>query len=458
MKKSLVILILTAVAATSFASKVTNIELSYENGETVARIDVSGPIQFTHQTVVPRDGKPDRVIIDILSATHELGGRVFEHVPPCPVTAVRTSQFAVKPEAVVRIVFDMKLAPVYQVEAKDRSVYIHFTDKSVTPFPTWSTAQSLKKPATTSTTRPKAQPTASVNTSLPAAEVNVLAEKDRVESLVVSPTSTPIVAAESGPEPTPTTAGMSPTASALDGYPAAVPMSEPVVPAETTATNIAAGVSTPQPTPTVSPKSATPDGPMPTSPVAEPLIPAESTAASKTVANDSASASLATAISDSQNLSSPIAASTVPVETTTTTVIAGDSAPASHPSVDGSLQVPTSDKEMLTGLVPETPAGSSATPIAVTPSDTPATNASTNSPSVESSKVAAPDKPLPVKKGSAKSSAQLTSGVSKKKSAAKTEPTPSQTISQPASPSVAAVTGPVPVIATTTLLPEKAGT
>ncbi len=189
MKKSLTILILTALAATSFASKVTNVQLAYENGESVARIEVSGQIRFTHQTEIPKDGKPDRVIVDVLSATHELGAKVFDNLPNCPVTAIRTSQYSVKPEAVVRLVFDVKKTPVYQVETRGQSIVVHFVDKSAAPFPTWSSTPSVvapAKPAVPVAVAPKTEPTKSNPATV--AEKNVSAEGDRQSSLATAPT------------------------------------------------------------------------------------------------------------------------------------------------------------------------------------------------------------------------------------------------------------------------------
>ncbi len=188
MKKSLTILILTALAATSFASKVTNVQLAYENGESVARIEVSGQIRFTHQTEIPKDGKPDRVIVDVLSATHELGAKVFDNLPNCPVTAIRTSQYSVKPEAVVRLVFDVKKTPVYQVETKGQAIVVHFVDKSATPFPTWSSTPSTVAPAKPAVPVAVAPKTESPKPN-PAtvAEKNVSAESDRQTSLATAP-------------------------------------------------------------------------------------------------------------------------------------------------------------------------------------------------------------------------------------------------------------------------------
>ena len=89
------------------ASIVKNIGISSANGAVVARIEVDGPIRFMHETEIPKNGKPHRVIIDVLSAVHDLPAKNFADLPRCPIASIRTSQFSVKPEQIVRLVFDM---------------------------------------------------------------------------------------------------------------------------------------------------------------------------------------------------------------------------------------------------------------------------------------------------------------------------------------------------------------
>jgi hypothetical protein len=136
------------------AAQVTGITLSHQRNTTVARIDVNGQVRFTHQTEPAKDGKPDRVVVDILAATHKIGGKVFSELPICLVQQIRTSQFAVSPEKIVRIVFDVDVPPLYRIESDESSVYVYFTDKAVPAFSTWSSA-SVAKPAP----KPKDKPT-----------------------------------------------------------------------------------------------------------------------------------------------------------------------------------------------------------------------------------------------------------------------------------------------------------
>ncbi|MCD6248862.1 MAG: AMIN domain-containing protein, partial [candidate division Zixibacteria bacterium] len=141
------------------ASEVTNVEIKYQDGATVARIDVNGPIRFTHETEVPKNGRPDRVIVDILSATHELGAKEFLSLPACLITSVRTSQFAVNPEKIVRVVFDLTSTPLYRLESKDGAIVIVFENKDTREFKTWSSRKVV------TSTKPVSKPSLGVKSS-----------------------------------------------------------------------------------------------------------------------------------------------------------------------------------------------------------------------------------------------------------------------------------------------------
>ncbi len=179
------------------AAEVSNITLAHENGFTVARIDVDGTVRFSHQTEIAKDGRPFRVIVDILAAVHELGATNFTELPQSTITGIRSSQFAVNPEQVVRVVFDMDHETVYQVEAEDNCVNISFPDKIAVPFANWSTREVVNalneaqrnKAAVTSAAAPASPPTVAGSdsrVSKTASELNVAINKDRQSSLQAS--------------------------------------------------------------------------------------------------------------------------------------------------------------------------------------------------------------------------------------------------------------------------------
>jgi len=165
---------LLVIAGSSFAARVTNVELSYTDNATVARIYVDGQIRFIHQTEILKDGRPYRVIVDVLSAVHALGAREFSDLPQCPIVGIRTSQYSVEPEKIVRLVFDLARSLLYQIDVDGKSIVVTFPDKTIKPFASWSSATSFAKA------------TATPKVSVPAVtEKNRAIEKDRMASLTV---------------------------------------------------------------------------------------------------------------------------------------------------------------------------------------------------------------------------------------------------------------------------------
>jgi hypothetical protein len=147
MKKTFYTLLVMAallLAGSSFASTVNNVELNYQEGNTVAKISLEGTVRFTHQSEKAKDGRPYRVFVDLLKAEHNLGAQKFTELPDCPVKAIRTSQFSVQPEKVVRVVFDLDAEMMYRVKSNDNSVTVFFSDKNTKPYASWSTKVDVK--------------------------------------------------------------------------------------------------------------------------------------------------------------------------------------------------------------------------------------------------------------------------------------------------------------------------
>ncbi|HKK20970.1 MAG TPA: hypothetical protein VJ983_05805 [candidate division Zixibacteria bacterium] len=198
MKQKILLLIVATVALLAFgqahASQVTNVELSYNGGFTIARISVDGPIRFTHQTEEAKDGKPFRVIVDVLAATHDLGAQTFTFLPDCPIKSIRTSQYAVNPEKIVRIVFDMDSERVYRVESDSRYVTVYFSDNVPRSFAPWSTSAyvaNLKQSGNHESSPEMAVATPPASHQKTADELNSAIDKDRLSSLDSKPESKP---------------------------------------------------------------------------------------------------------------------------------------------------------------------------------------------------------------------------------------------------------------------------
>lgn len=122
---------------------VRNIELIEEKGGVIVRVHLSDMIEFTHQIEPAKDGKPYRIILDCQNATHSLGANRFMTLPSTVIQSIRTSQFAVKPERVFRVVLDLRKEAFYRIQAADKHIDLFVTDASVKPFDSWSTASFL---------------------------------------------------------------------------------------------------------------------------------------------------------------------------------------------------------------------------------------------------------------------------------------------------------------------------
>ncbi|MFZ5981740.1 MAG: hypothetical protein ACOYVF_14040 [Candidatus Zixiibacteriota bacterium] len=173
MKRTIYILLLLVLLGASqvFAARVNNVELSYQDGNTVAKIFVEGKVRFVHQTEEAKDGKPNRVIVDVLSATHQLGQKNFDRLPSCLVQAIRTSQYSVSPEQIVRVVFDLKETSIYRVDSDNESISVFFQDKKTAPFAAW---MSTKEPVT-ETTKPVSEKQAKTPSTIARTDTKITA-------------------------------------------------------------------------------------------------------------------------------------------------------------------------------------------------------------------------------------------------------------------------------------------
>jgi AMIN domain len=191
MKAVIRIICATALLVTSSAraATVNNVELSYEQGYTVAKIYVDGDVRFTHQSEIAKDGKPYRIIVDILTASHNLGGKVFTEVPACAIKGIRSSQFAVKPEQICRVVFDMVGETVYRTEQTPEAVVLYISDGFSQPFTNWSSkswvasANASKQDKPIAVEQPAATEVAVVPAPITPSEANALIADDRLASL-----------------------------------------------------------------------------------------------------------------------------------------------------------------------------------------------------------------------------------------------------------------------------------
>ncbi len=175
------ILLVTASLVWAGPTHVSNLRLSHEGSFTVLTVEGNGIIRTAHQSVEAKEGKPFRIVIDCLASRHMLKQKSFSSMPASVITSIRTSQYAVTPEEVVRIVLDLKEESVYRVESVDNQVKILVSDTRTPAFAEW-TAQAEKAPAVkarptvTQTKVPVAMPTPKAVPSVKTKKPSVLAQ------------------------------------------------------------------------------------------------------------------------------------------------------------------------------------------------------------------------------------------------------------------------------------------
>ncbi len=439
MKTCLPITILLAlVLATSVsAAQVGSIRLAYENGATVARIDVQGPFQFTHTTEVPKDGKPDRLIVDIVGASHTWGPKEWASLPQCSVTKLRIGQYSSKPEKVVRVVFELTKAPVYQADSDGKTITIRLTDASAKQFAAWSTGPAPTTapvvPATATTPAPAVKPNPAPQTSTPA-----VAAAPKVENKPASqPTSHSTLAQQQPVTSKPTTPVAPASKPAATTTPAVKPApvvasneNKPATPANTAPANkpttVAPKVES-KPAPTVAANNTTTTPSTSTAPATKPATvapkveskPAQTVASapakpattpSQTVPQPTAAPAVKPSVTPETKPASPVVAQSTPkVEVKSTTHEVKPAVPATSAKPDqlakaeqfkGPVTAPVTPAEKS---APQTPAVKSATPavastsneaVANKPADVKPADAQQEKPASADTKVPAPEKPV----------------------------------------------------------------
>jgi len=157
---SIVCIFLLAVPAALADVNVSELLMDWQQGETVVKIDVSGPSQFSHQLEIAKDGKPFRVIVDVFPAIHNLGQKNFPNLPNSVVRSIRTSQYATKPANTVRIVMDLNEESAYRIDKAGNMIYVYITDPTRSGFSIWSSKNSVmpEESVIESAGKPKPEP------------------------------------------------------------------------------------------------------------------------------------------------------------------------------------------------------------------------------------------------------------------------------------------------------------
>lgn len=138
---SVIICALALTVALSFSaqaeSHVENISLKKQGEFVELTVYTDGPFVYSHSIVEAKAGKPFRVILDLKDCLHKLPQFNYRELPTETIDAVRTSQFQVNPEKVVRIVADVNRPVTYMVRQSQKRVTLVFAVPDEKEFQFW---------------------------------------------------------------------------------------------------------------------------------------------------------------------------------------------------------------------------------------------------------------------------------------------------------------------------------
>jgi hypothetical protein len=106
------------------SSQLSNISVGRFQDFTVVTLFGDGPIQASHQIVEAKDGKPYRIVVDLVGVEHNLPQNNFKNMPEGSIKSIRTSQFAVSPVPVVRVVLDLAHPAAYRLQTPGNNVRV----------------------------------------------------------------------------------------------------------------------------------------------------------------------------------------------------------------------------------------------------------------------------------------------------------------------------------------------
>ena len=146
--------------ATADASQLSNVTVGRFQDFTVVTLFGDAPLTVTHQIIEAKDGKPHRVVVDITGAEHALPANNFSNLPEGTIKSIRTSQFAVSPNPVVRVVMDLAQPAAYRLETPGNNVRVMLSLPGDPPIATVWSASSSKTLASSSDSRVATNPAA----------------------------------------------------------------------------------------------------------------------------------------------------------------------------------------------------------------------------------------------------------------------------------------------------------
>jgi hypothetical protein len=132
-------LLLAAGAAQSLlaSSYIDNISLRKQGQYIELTVYADSNFTFSHFIEEAKAGKPYRIVLDLDDCLHKLPQFNFRELPAGVITAIRTSQYKINPDKVVRIVADLSRPVTYLVKQTEGRVTLVIAAPGEKEFPFW---------------------------------------------------------------------------------------------------------------------------------------------------------------------------------------------------------------------------------------------------------------------------------------------------------------------------------
>ena len=128
--------------------RIDNISLMKVGDYTQVSVCGDKPFELTHFIEEAKNGKPYRLVMDCHNMVFDLPQHKFrEGLPPGIIHAIRTSQYQVTPEKIVRVVLDLKGTVVYKVKetGKENQATITILTTREPDFKQWMAVKENKR-------------------------------------------------------------------------------------------------------------------------------------------------------------------------------------------------------------------------------------------------------------------------------------------------------------------------
>lgn len=193
-------LCVVAISASAFAATpVKNVTLAKSGDFTEVTIPVPSHQLCDHFTEPATADRPFRIVLNLCNAEHAMPQQNYSNLPACAVQKIRTSQFATTPEAIVRVVLDLKSSATYTVRTESDRLVVAIAD-ACPAFSMWEANSAPVMAKVETPAKPAVEKsTTAVKQEAPKSTPPMMAQNDKPVTKSEKPQIAPPTAAASEP-------------------------------------------------------------------------------------------------------------------------------------------------------------------------------------------------------------------------------------------------------------------